>query len=240
MGGGRARGSQDGGCWRAAPKIWAVPAPRSRWGWQRGRRKGLFDTNAVPDPRDRRVFGVWRGLWTRQRSHLFGCGRGRGSSVLRWPSHLCLHALLCRLGVTVRGCSRRRNGGIVSVRLIAPGALCLNPPFPGYTKGTLTGSLLAAPRVCARPLIPASTSQTVALLSGRVKHACHRGSPSSLLLLAQGCGGNTSRSGVLLDDLGGFSPVALLFLWKKQALPLAGSGGVVKCRICALVPSCHS
>lgn len=32
-------------------------------------------------------------------------GRGRGSSVLRWPSHLCLHPLLCLLGVTVPACS---------------------------------------------------------------------------------------------------------------------------------------
>lgn len=90
-------------------------------------------------------------------------------------------------------------------------------------KGDPDGSLLAAPRVCACLVIPASTLQTVALLSGRVKYACHRNSPSSLLL-AQGCGGNTSRSGVLLDDLGVLSLVGLLFLWKKQALSLVGSG----------------
>lgn len=90
-------------------------------------------------------------------------------------------------------------------------------------KGDPEWSLLAARRVCACPVIPASTLQTVALLSGRVKYACHRNSPSSLLL-AQGCGGNTSRSGVLLDDLGVLSLVGLLFLWKKQALSLVGSG----------------
>lgn len=33
------------------------------------------------------------------------CGRGRGGSVPCWPSHLCLHPLLCRLSVTVPACS---------------------------------------------------------------------------------------------------------------------------------------
>lgn len=33
----------------------------------------------------------------------------------------------------------RQNREIVSVCFIAPGSLCLNPPLPGYTKGTLSG-----------------------------------------------------------------------------------------------------
>lgn len=91
-------------------------------------------------------------------------------------------------------------------RAIAPGAAS-----PQQHKGDPGGSLSC-------PALPASTLQTGTVLSaGGSTHV-----PASLLL-AGGCGGNTSRPGVLLGDLGMLSLVGLLFLWKKQALASAGS-----------------
>lgn len=185
--------------------------PKTGWAPQKVGVGGQGGGTGLPVQRPQRPTCVWRAEGSlEQTAKLFeqltvlgpagGEGKGQLCPVLAITSLSPSSALsLGRCGTSLvvrRLLQEQQNREIVSVCFIT-GIIAPKPTSSRLPSGDAERGLLAAPRVCACPANPAGTSQTVALLSGRVKYACHRGSPSSLPL-AQGCGGNTSRSGVLL------------------------------------------